>query len=109
MFLTLMVGLGIPFFILYVTALAVLLFRLLRVAVRPAPGAVIPPIALLIPLAGSLLHLMVMDLLMMSYVAWFFHVLLGLIPTRREAAAVVESPSIVSRASVARLYQSLSE
>jgi hypothetical protein len=102
MFLTLMVGLGAPFFILYVVALSVLLVRLVRAAVRPAPGAVIPPVALLIPLAGSLFHLMVMDLLLMPYIAWFFHILLGLIPARRDEVAASDSPSIVSAASIVR-------
>ena len=78
--LTIMVDLGFPFLLLYGAVLTVLFVRLARAVARSAHGEVIPPLVLLIPLTGSLLHLFVMDLLLMSQIAWFFHILLGLIP-----------------------------
>jgi hypothetical protein len=86
MFLTIMVGLGIPFLILYCFALLVLFVRLTRAAVRPPPDAYPPPIALLIPLTAGLFYLVIMDLLWMPQIAWFFHILLGMIPDRAAAA-----------------------
>jgi hypothetical protein len=79
-FLTVMVDLGIPFLLLYGSILSVLFVRLARAAVRPAPGEAIPPLALSITLTGAALHLCVMDLFLMTQIAWFFHVLLGIIP-----------------------------
>jgi len=79
-FLTFMVGLGLPFLVLYGVVLVVLFFRLIAATLRPPPDAAIPAVVILIPLAGALLHLFVMDLLLMPQIAWFFHILLGLIP-----------------------------
>ena len=107
MFLTFMVGLGIPFLILYCSALLVLFVRLIRAARRPPPEAFPPPIALLIPLTAGFLYLMIMDLLWMPQIAWFFHILLGLIPARAAAAEEPErarSPILVpATASIAIL------
>jgi hypothetical protein len=102
MFLTLMVGLGTPFLILYVAALSALVFRLLRVSSRWTPDVAIPPLALLIPLTGSILHLLVMDLLMFPYIAWFFHILLGLIPSRQDEVPDSEPQPVVRSSSVMR-------
>ncbi len=95
MFLTVMVGLGIPFLVLYCFALLVLFVRLIRASMRPPPGAFPPPIAILVPLTAGLLYLMIMDVLWMPQIAWFFHILLGLIPAR---AAAVERPARARRA-----------
>jgi hypothetical protein len=79
-FLTFMVGFGVPFMVLYAAALGVLYIRLVRAAWRSPPGLTIPPMALLIPLTGSILHFLTMDIMLMPQIAWFFHILLGLIP-----------------------------
>lgn len=82
-FLTLMVGLGLPFVALYGAALLVLLWRLVRLVLRPPPEDVpFHPLVLLLPLAGSLLHSLTTDALLYPQVNWCFHVLLGLIPYR---------------------------
>ena len=94
MFLTFMVGLGIPFLILYCSALLVLFVRLMRAAMRPPPDAFPPPIAFLVPLTAGFLYLLIMDLLWMPQIAWFFHILLGLIPAR---AAAAEEPERARR------------
>jgi hypothetical protein len=75
-----MVGFGLPFAALYLFALVFLLIRLLRATFRPDPNSLIPPIALLIPITGAVLHFMMMDIVLMPTIAWFFHVLLALIP-----------------------------
>jgi O-antigen ligase len=102
MFLTLMVGLGLPFAILYAGTLLVLIFRLVRAAARGAPTAVVKPIALLVPLTCGLIHLMVMDLLLMPYLAWFFHILMGLIPKPEPKAVTEGSPAPVRSTSIIR-------
>jgi len=43
--------------------------------------APLPSIALLLPIVACLLHLQVVDGLLLAQYSWFFHVLLGLIPT----------------------------
>jgi hypothetical protein len=88
-FLTLMVGLGIPFTIGYVTILIILLVRLLRAVFRPPPGQALHPLVLLIPLVASLLHSFTTDTFMSPQLTWYFHILLGLIPV---PAAAVTAP-----------------
>ncbi|MBI5572504.1 MAG: hypothetical protein HY914_21350 [Desulfomonile tiedjei] len=80
-FLTFMSGLGLPFLILYALALVVLLARLFRLLAKPPPYMVFHPLVLLVPLTGSILHLFTTDALLYPQVNWFFHVLLGLIPS----------------------------
>ena len=80
-FLTSLADLGFPFLILYSGALFTLLFMLLRAVFRPPPEYVFHPIALLLPIAGALLHYQVLDGLLHPHLSWFFHILLGLIPT----------------------------
>jgi len=51
-------------------------------SLRPVgKSAPLPPIALLLPIVACLLHLQVVDGLLLPQYSWFFHVLLGLIPT----------------------------
>jgi O-antigen ligase len=78
-FLTFLAEVGLPFTLLYVCALVVLLRRLLRRVRAPGPAAVIPPLALLLPLTAALLHFQLLDGLFHPQISWFFHVLLGLI------------------------------
>ncbi len=79
-FLTFMAELGFPFLIIYVVSLIVLFVRLLRAMVHTNANSVLPPLALLLPLAGALLHFQVLDGLLHPQISWFFHLLLGLIP-----------------------------
>jgi len=79
-FLTFMTDLGFPFALLYTAALAFLLTRLTRMAMRRDLACAIAPAALLLPLTAAILHFLVFDGLLHPHVSWFFHVLLGLIP-----------------------------
>jgi len=80
MYLAFMVYLGLPFLLVYVFALLVLLWRLLRIAWRPPPGFGIHPLAILIPLVASMMYFVDLDGLLHGDINWYFHVLLGLIP-----------------------------
>jgi hypothetical protein len=82
-FFTCLADLGFPFVILYSCVLFVLLCMLLRAVFHPPPEYVFHPLALLLPVAGALLHYQVVDGLIHPQLSWFFHVLLGLIPTSR--------------------------
>jgi len=84
MFLTLMVGVGFPFLLLYSSSLILLLARLRRTIGAHPAVTLIPPLALFLPLAGAFLTFLVYDLLLHPQVCWFFHLLLGLIPGNRE-------------------------
>ena len=77
-FLTFMADLGFPFIFLYSSAILVILGRLIGRALQSSSGAVFPPLALLLPLMGEILHLQVFDGLFHPQVSWFFHLLLGL-------------------------------
>ena len=77
-FLTFMADLGLPATLLYSGAVLVILGRLLSRSLQPAAAAVFPPLALLLPLVGEILHLQVFDGLFHPQVSWFFHLLLGL-------------------------------
>ncbi|MFH0824227.1 MAG: hypothetical protein V2B18_15855, partial [Pseudomonadota bacterium] len=81
-FFTFLADLGIPFVIIYYGSLAILLFRLVAAASEQShAGAVIPPLPLLLALLGTVLHLQIYDGLFQPQVSWFFHILLGLIPS----------------------------
>lgn len=77
-FLTFMADLGFPFILLYSGVVLVILGRLTGQALQSPAGAVFPPLALLLPLGGEILHLQVFDGLFHPQVSWFFHILLGL-------------------------------
>jgi O-antigen ligase len=79
-FLTFMVGLGLPFAILYAAVLLFLLGRLVRDVLRPPPDQAFHPLVLLIPLTAAFLHSLTTDTFMSPELAWYFHLLLGLIP-----------------------------
>ncbi len=81
MFLTLLAGLGFPFLIIYSTSILILLWRMIRMASKPSLLPPIPPLAILLPLVASLLHFQFFDGLLFPQLSWFFHILLGLIPT----------------------------
>ncbi|MEW6110883.1 MAG: O-antigen ligase family protein [Thermodesulfobacteriota bacterium] len=83
-FLTLMVGLGVPFVILYSAGLIILLARLFKVAKTGIPESYLPPLALVLPITGSLIHNFVFDGLLYPQLCWYFHILLGLIPLRHK-------------------------
>ncbi len=88
-YLTFMADLGLPFLLLYGGALGFILVRLLQQAARPAAGAIIPPLALLLPVLGEVLHFNFYDGLFHPQVSWLFHILLGLVPLARPAPSPV--------------------
>jgi len=79
-FLTLLVGLGVPFTLIYLAALGMLLARLVGLAFKPPPGGLLHPLVLLFPLTAGLMHFQFFDGLLFPQSSWFFHLLLGLIP-----------------------------
>ena len=79
-FLTLMVGLGLPFTLTYLAALGILLAKLIGLACKPPPGLFFHPLVLLFPLTVALVHFQFFDGLLFPQSCWFFHLLLGLIP-----------------------------
>ncbi|MGO8762403.1 MAG: O-antigen ligase family protein [Desulfobaccales bacterium] len=81
-FLTLMVGLGLPFTLIYLASLGILLARLGGLAFKPPPGGVLHPLVLLFSLTMALVHFQFFDGLLFPQCCWFFHLLLGLIPLR---------------------------
>ncbi len=81
-FLTLMVGLGLPFTLTYLATLGILLAKLVGLAFKPPPGLFLHPLVLLFPLTMALVHFQFFDGLLFPQSCWFFHLLLGLIPLR---------------------------
>lgn len=81
MFLTILAGLGFPFLIIYSASIILLFGRMINLALGPPLMAPLPPMALLLPLTASLLHFQFFDGLLFPQLSWFFHILLGLIPT----------------------------
>jgi hypothetical protein len=77
-FLTFLADLGLPFTLLYAGAVLVILTRLWRRTLQPLAVAVLPPLALLLPLVGEIMHFQVLDGLLHPQISWFFHILLGL-------------------------------
>ena len=94
-FLTLMVGLGLPFTLTYLAVLVMLLARLAGLALKPPPGRLFHPLVLLFPLTVALVHFQFYDGLLFPQSCWFFHVLLGLIPPREPCPATAGSPGEV--------------
>ncbi len=78
-FLTFMADLGLPFVLLYSVSLIILFRKLLLQHFKKIPDVPFPPLALLLPIVGEFLHLLVYDGLFHPQSSWFFHVLLGLI------------------------------
>lgn len=83
-FLTFMVGLGIPFAVIYGSSVLTLYILLVRRRRHANRGMTLPFPALLFPITAGLLHFLVSDGLMQPQVSWFFHILLGMIPVRDE-------------------------
>lgn len=83
-FLTFMADLGFPFVILYSGSLVIIFAWLIRWVKNPPPSMYLPPLALLLPLTAALVHFLIYDGLFHPQVSWFFHILLGLVPTRAE-------------------------
>jgi hypothetical protein len=84
-FLTFLAEAGFPFTLIYILALIILLTRLARLARAPDPAGAIPPLALLLPLTGALLHFQLLDGLFHPQISWFFHLLLGMIRPEKES------------------------
>jgi hypothetical protein len=83
-FLSFMVDLGFPFLIIYCLTVSVLCIRLVRLVKDPQRSPSLPPLALLLSILAGLLHFQVLDGLFHPQVSWFFHILLGLIPVKKE-------------------------
>jgi hypothetical protein len=81
-FLTFLCGLGYPFTALYISALSVILFRLMRSIHKPPESSGLPPSALFLPITCSLLHSLVVDTLLYPQINWFFHLFLGMVPLK---------------------------
>ncbi|AFM26589.1 O-antigen ligase family protein [Desulfomonile tiedjei] len=82
-FLTFMAELGFPFVVLYCLGIGYLLLQLVKQARLPVPAGSLNPLALLLPIGAGLLHFLVLDGLLHPQISWFFHVLLGMIPTEK--------------------------
>ena len=89
-FLTLMVGLGLPFTLIYLAVLGMLWAKLVRLSFKPPPGAFFHPLVLLFPLTVALVHFQFFDGLLFPQSCWFFHLLLGLIPLKSAVPAASE-------------------
>jgi hypothetical protein len=72
----------LPFTLTYLAALGILLARSGGFAFKPPPGQFMPPLVLLCPLIMGLMHFQFFDGLLFPQSCWFFHLLLGLIPSR---------------------------
>jgi hypothetical protein len=101
-FFTFLADLGIPFTVLYILVVLMLLFALLRSVFHPPSASVIPPLALFLSISGALLHYQVLDGLVHPQLCWFFHVLLGLVPTTvpTESRSVKTGKTILLRIAV---------
>jgi hypothetical protein len=85
-FLTFMSELGFPFVILYTGCVLILFVRLARMARNAQQTTFIPAFAILLPVTAALLHFQVLDGLLHPQISWFFHILLGMIPSRTDNA-----------------------
>jgi len=85
-FLTFMSELGFPFLILYSACVLILFVRLARMARNNEQANFLPALAILLPLTATLMHFQVVDGLLYPQISWFFHILLGMIPSRRNDA-----------------------
>lgn len=83
-FLTFMSDMGFPFLVLYGGVLAFLVVRLGYAVRRGGSCRGVPPVALFVPIAGELLHFQFYDGLLHPQICWFFHLLLGMIPSPEE-------------------------
>ena len=88
-FLTFGTDLGIPFVVLYMVSLAYLLWALFLSLQEKPPEPFMNPLVILVPILAGLLYFQVYDGLMYPQVSWFFHVLLGMIPTPWVRASAV--------------------
>lgn len=80
-FLTFMAELGFPFVLIYFFSIGYLLVQLVKRAKLPVSPSSLNPLALLLPIGAGLLHFLVLDGLLHPQISWFFHVLIGMIPT----------------------------
>lgn len=81
-FLTFMSELGFPLAILYAGCVLILFVRLVRVVRTGQQTTFLPALAILLPVTAALLHFQVLDGLLHPQISWFFHILLGMIPSR---------------------------
>jgi hypothetical protein len=98
-FLNFMVDLGFPFLIIYTGSIAIIVFRLIRLARKPDPGSFLPPLALLLPITAGLLYFQVLDGLLHPQISWFFHILLGLVPVSENSGSILSEKAVPLSAS----------
>lgn len=92
-FLTVAVGMGLPFLILFVCFLGINFKRWIVLVRRPPDNPVIPPIAIFLSLVAAFLHFFIYDGLLHPNVSWLFFALLGLAPLSGGTAEQALSPS----------------
>ncbi len=84
--LTLLVGLGYPVTLLYGVVVVWLLIGLIRQVRSHPAGRIAPPLALLLPFSAALAHFIVYDGLLHPQIAFFFHLLPGLLPLNEQSS-----------------------
>jgi O-antigen ligase len=85
-FLTMAVGMGLPFTALFLWFLGLNFKRWIALVRRPPKNAVIPPITAFLALVAAFLHFFIYDGLLHPNVSWLFFALLGLTPLSEDSA-----------------------
>lgn len=86
-FLTLLAGLGFPFTIIFVTALAGMMVRLAGMCLRMEVfSAILHPVALFTCLSLVLCHSLLYDNFLFTQISWYFFIFVGLIPIKKKLA-----------------------
>jgi len=83
-FLTFMADLGFPFLFLYTFSVLILYIRLIRWMLMKRKVTEINPIIIWVPVTAALLHFQFFDGLLHPQTSWFFHLFLGMIPTKEK-------------------------
>jgi O-antigen ligase len=92
-FLTFMAGLGFPFLIIYTGSVIILVGRLVDTYLHGDARLPFSPLALILPIAASLLYALLFDALLFPQICWFLHIFLGLIPTGSRRLPVAVMPA----------------
>ncbi len=83
-FFTFMCDLGFPFLFLYTFSVLILYIRLTRWMLSKRKVKAINPVVIWVPVTAALLHFQFFDGLLHPQTSWFFHLFLGMIPTREK-------------------------
>jgi len=79
-FLTLLVGLGLPFTLLFMGGIGALMWQLKKYLKTGNGSKIFHPAALFLVLSCCLLHALIYDSFLRLQVSWYFFIFLGLIP-----------------------------